>query len=621
LRKNAAHVPARNEDKRFNRRMNVIIHARRDLISARHESIGSAFGAARAVLLEGAWPEANRSHNRLSLDDSIDARFGWVDEEAARLAGLAADDSQRDRKHHSLTAAGINALSLRYYMVKLARVVAFFTEVCPLARGDDVDLVVAGRRDEDYVDLVASLCRLAGSKCRVTRIECPPVPDPSFPPNHPWRRRASRWLGCIEPSIPSNTQPRVVLCGNPRLLDPVCMELARRNCRLWWLYDRFALKTWLRWRPRGVGQLVCQSSLSGENRIGQPQLPPLVCRQVDLTAPVQRWIDDRIRTHGPRQTRIVDQIDVHFLRVKPDALVLDQDATPFARAAIGLARQRGPRSFVVQHGAPLSRFGFAPPAADKILVWGQSSCRTLLRWGVAADRIHVTGSPRHDRLSRTFSPSTRKPSAEAKTRPPKILLLATVPPNDARPDGVELHLTRSTYAKMLHDAFWAADRIPNATLVVKLHPRSPHDPVARRLLAQFDQLRARVVTDGPVEPWIAEADCVLSCISSAGIDATLAGVPVIQLLPEGCGKILPAHEWGLLGSAGDGVEIEQLLARALALEGNPSGPHHDVFHRLDGLSAERIAEAILTSRDSPPSRHNTNRHRRSPAPCSLTTVQ
>ena len=596
--------------------MNVTIHARHDLIDASHETLDPAFGASRSVLLEGAWPEANRCRNRLSLDESIDARFGWVDEEASRLAGLAVDDSRRDRKHYSPTAAGINALSLRYYMAKLARVVAFFTEVCPPARGDDVHLVVAGHRDDDYVDLVTSLCRIAGSKCRVTRIERPPPPDPSLPPNQLWRRRATWWLGCIEPSIPSNSQPRVVLCGNPHLLDPVCMELARRKCRLWWLYDRFALKTWLRWRRHGVGQLVCQSSLCGENRIEQPRLPPLLCRQVDLTAPVRRWIGDRIRTYGPRQTRIVDQIGAHFRRVKPDALVLDQDATPFARAAVGLARELGSRSFVVQHGAPAGRFGFAPLAADKILVWGRSSRQTLLRWGVADDRVQVTGSPRHDKLSRTFLRSIRKPSAKATRRPPEILLLATVPPNDHRPAGVQVHLTRSTYAKMLHEAFWAVDRLPNATLVVKLHPRSPNDAVARRLVTQFDQLHARVVTDGPLERWISQANCVLSCLSSAGIDATLAGVPVIQLLPEGCGNVLPAHEWGLLGSATNGIEIERLMARALASRAEPPASLEEVFHRLDGASAARIAAAVLASQDSPPERR-ASRSRHSPAPSSL----
>ena len=601
--------------------MNVIIHARHDLIDARHESIGPEFGASRAVLLEGAWPEADHSLNRLSLDDSIDARFGWVDDQASRLAGLAVDDFRQDTEHPSLTAAGINALSLRYYMVKLVRVVAFFTEVCPLARDEDVDLVIADHRDNDYVDLVASLCRIAGAKCQVTRIERPSESPPSFPPNHLWRRWATRCLPYIDPPIPSNAQPRIVLCGNPRLLDPVCMELARRNCRLWWLYDRFALKTWLRWRPHGVGQLVCQSSLSGANRIGQPQLPPLVCRQVDLTAPVGRWIGDRIRNHGPRQTRIVEEIDAHFQRLKPDAVVLDQDATPFARATVELARKRGSRSFVVQHGAPLSCFGFAPLAADKILVWGQSSRRILLRWGVADDRIHVTGSPRHDKLSRTFSHSSQKPPDEARTRSPKILLLATVPPNDARPDGVELHLTGSTYAQMLHEAFWAVARVPNATLVVKLHPRSPNDPIIERLLTEFNQLHTRVVTNGPLEPWIAEADCALSCVSSAGIDATLAGLPVIQLLPEGCGNILPAHDWGLIGSAKNSIEIEQLLARALAPKAEPSGSHHGVFHRLDGASAARIAAAVLATRDSASPHHRANGNRRSPAACSPATVR
>ena len=604
--------------------MNTIIYARRELVDlSRHSGVATPPGIP-STLLEGAWPEEGYSHERLSLDETIDARFGWIDEEAERLAALATGDADRDANHGPLTAAWINALPLRYYMLKLVRVIAFFTDLRPLERDDVAQLIVADHGDDDYIDLIAWLCQKTGCECRVTRIGRPPEPEPAFPPNPRWRRWATRLSRYIEPPTRRTTKPRVVLCGNPRLLDPVCGEFLRQDCRVWWLYDRFASKTWLRWRPRGVGQLVCQSSLSDENRIGQPDLPPLVCREIDLSVPVGRWIEDRIRTHGRCQTRIVDRIDAHFRRIKPDALVLDQDATPFARATVGLARKYGSQSFVVQHGAPLSRFGFAPLAADRILAWGQSSRRTLLRWGMANSRIQITGSPCHDRLARSFSLSTPKRPSRRKERAPEILLLATVPPRDSRPDGVELHLTRSTYAKMLHNAFQAVERVPNATLIIKLHPRSPNDPRTSRLLGQFDRLKTRLVTGGPVETWIAKADCVLSCISSAGIDATLAGVPVIQLLPADCGNVLPADEWGLLGSATDGIELERLLAEALALERTPPGrepgDHHGVFHRLDGSSAARIAETVLTSCDSPPPQHNSTASRRSPSRCSPTPV-
>ena len=46
--------------------------------------------------------------------------------------------------------------------------------------------------------------------------------------------------------------------------------------------------------------------------------------------------------------------------------------------------------FVVQHGAPGGRFGFAPLAADRFLAWGRSSARQLVDWGVPSETVHVT---------------------------------------------------------------------------------------------------------------------------------------------------------------------------------------------------------------------------------------
>jgi hypothetical protein len=128
-------------------------------------------------------------------------------------------------------------------------------------------------------------------------------------------------------------------------------------------------------------------------------------------------------------------------------------------------------------------------------------------------------------------------------------------------------------------------------------------------LSEFPSLASRVIRRGPVEKWIRRADCVLSCFSSAGIDATLTGVPVIQLLPAGSGEVLPHAEWGMLGSARSQAELEPLLAEALGGAGlaersetdvHPRGTCHssrnpNVFADFGRSAAARIAEHVLAS--------------------------
>ena len=497
-------------------------------VFARHDLVDLASGSRDpTVLLEGSWPSAAASKVRWSLDDSINARFEWIDEAAAywaeRLAEPLRSENGDDSCFHAISPVWLNALALRYYLVKLIRVVAYFTEAQPLGYGDNLKFIGVRGRDEDYADLLEELCRVARAEFRMRWIDRPGRPADVFPTNNRWRRGLARLGRLLEPRRGASASlRRVVLCGNRHLLDPVCRELLARHCQVWWLYDRFALRSWLRWRIVGGGQLVCNSGLGRKSLLAQGEPGRVDCRGVDLAGPLSRWIAGRLKTLGTRQTRIVEQIDAHFRRVLPQVLILDEDATPFARAAVALARRYGARSFVVQHGAPCCRFGYAPPAADRVLVWGQSSQWQLTRWSVPRRQIQVTGSPRHDAAVQAMSlprRSLRRRLAAEGKEPATILLLATVPPRNDRPDAVALHLTESTYAEMLRMAVAAVARLPDANLVVKLHPRAPDDPVAEEALAGFPSLCRRVVRDEPLEGLLAEAGCVLSCVSSAGVEA------------------------------------------------------------------------------------------------------
>ena len=623
----------------------------------------------------------------LSLDDAIDGRFDWIDRQAADLAELlgGADPLLSDRAGppDRISPAYLNALALRYYLVKLIRPLAYLTEVQPLCPGDHLELVAAAGRDADYAEVLSQFCRAAGVHYRVRWVEGSRPPAGSFPANRLWRRCVARLSGYFQPPLEpamaakQPVAPRVVLCGNPRLLDPVCCELLARGCRLWWLCDRFAVRLWLRWRAAGVRQLTCNASLGRENRLTLHVPERLECQGVNLAGPVRRWLAERLATCGPHQTRLIEQIDADFRRVRPDALVLDEDATPLARAAVAVGRRYGAGSFVVQHGVPYCRFGFSPPVADRVLVWGESSRQRLVEWGVPAERIRLTGSPQNDRLrqelqrlhyrgllvGRPARPQCATASSEAvpgvelvpKPLTPgyplgasprkrgegrtfwdrlvtrlhglaggkpwhteevgrtRILLLTTVPPRDDRPDAVALHLTGRSYARMLRAAFAAVAGIDGAELVVKLHPRSGDDPVVPALQAEFRSVRTRLVRRGRLEEWLAGVSCVLSCGSSAGVEATLAGVPVIQLAPAGASGFLPHDRWGLAGTAGNEAELRELLAQ-LAADGWRARlePDPNVFGGLDRSAAARIADEVLATR-AQPDRTSTHRRRATPA--------
>lgn len=588
-------------------------------VFARHVlAAGHADAAAPALLLEGAWPQSTFAAERWSLDEAIDDRCRWIDRTAAELAerlgkahvnplaagrpGLSPGEAPVCRNKAAgdaggeITFAYLNALALRYYFVKLLRVVAFFDQIRRPAASEPICLHAAGGRDEDYVDLFSELARTHGFAGQIVWREAAENTAPASDEMRAWRRWAAQADDLFPAVAAADSDDRIVLCGNPRLLDPVCAALLARGCRVWWLYERFAVRSWWRWRRAGVGQLVCESALDRPCRFndGGP-VGKLEVRGVDLAPAVERWLSRQAAQCGAAQSRLVAQIDEHFRAVQPTGLVLDEDATPLKRAATALARRCHARSIVVQHGAPCGPFGFAPQAADRLCVWGASSREQLLHFGAAAERICVTGWPQ---IERRLCEYRNKPPQRSKRTSKRILLLATLPPDDSRPDTVSFHLTRRTHEQMLDMACAAVAGLPQARLTIKLHPRCGEDAVFLEALARHPGLKGEVVRSRKLDRLIAESDCVLSCASTSGIEAALAGAPVVQLLPVGSGEILPADRWGMLGSARQPSELEALLSEALARGWQKP---EDLAQSFDGIcsrdprrsAVDRIVDTLL----------------------------
>lgn len=623
-----------------------------------------------ALLLEGSWPDAEARPNRWSLDDAIDARFAWIDLWAANRAEQLGRPNADFAGGDHPTLAYLNELALRYFLVKLLRVVAFFDELCLPAPGETWQLYLAEENDAVYAELFGALAERHGVELAVhwhgslgprgrlfgrstSRAQGPGLPfkdhglsqagssslngrrsnlavqSATFAERNAgpsWRRwagRAATFLSRISVSR-SEKCPHVILCGNPRVLDPVCAELLARGCRVWWLYEQLAVRAWWKWRRAGLAQLLCDDTRTVRS-LPISHAVEVVCRGVRLDGAIACWLSEQAAAHGVRQAGWLKQIDEHFEAVQPTSLVLDEDATPFKRVAVAMARRHGVGSLVVQHGAPCGPFGFAPLAADEICVWGESPRRQLLDWGVDDAKIHLTGWPSHAlsahcaaslsaksgatrmRSSRNATEDVpyrrrwaivsskfnhRQPSLPPHS--PRFLLLATVPPDDSRPDTVTFHLTSRNHIAMLEMACAAISNFAGARLTIKLHPRTPDAGVFESLAERWPHLDIRMVRNRDAASLFADADCVLSCASTAGIEAALAGAPVVQLLPEGSGNVLAADRWGLIGSAHTLAELLPLISQALA-RGWVAAPERsrDIIAATGLQACAAIADRVL----------------------------
>jgi hypothetical protein len=230
-----------------------------------------------------------------------------------------------------------------------------------------------------------------------------------------------------------------------------------------------------------------------------------------------------------------------------------------------VARHHNVPSSVVQHGAPYVRFGFAPLEADQVLVWNDATAQRLRLWDVPPGRIRVTGSPRQDQLVWDFQtrPVEARPLEIATAGRRRVVLLATVPPRDDRPDAVEFHWTRSAEEQLLRTVCRSVAQMDDTELIVRLHPRAEASDIWRQLAGEFPSLKLIVQQRGDLVSSLMMADCVLSCASSAGVEATRVGLPVIQLVPEGSDGLLPAEAWGFVGTASSAQRLTTLLRQVL----------------------------------------------------------
>ncbi len=547
--------------------------------------------AGPALLCEGDWPPHWRGPQRASLDAMPAADWHELDELASDWSTALALPADGANGSPNPPLAYVNALRLRYALVKLLRVVAGLDQCLALlppetaAAGRRLRLWAVVGRDADYAALIEAYGAARGYRVDVSWLDGRKAPPAAHAPNGFLRRWAAALVQAGLGRAPRTNQPpspggprplRVVLRGNPRRMECLARQLLARGAQVAWLQDRLGWRWALKWLGQGVYPIVAEQGPTGDRpRLADYQAsapfgatPKLTWRGVPFGPAVEAWLSALGAAEQYRQAAQYQTVRSALALWRPDWLLLDEDATPGARIAVDSARRFGIATGVVQHGAPVVRFGFAPLEADTFFAWGPSTREQLLAWGVPSERVELVGSPWHETWLNGETRSAARAANTAPMRGPRVLVLGTVPPRDERPDAISLPLTSGRYRQLLDDVLEIVARWPGAELWFRPHPRCGDDRLARQAMAGQASVRARRAPHGRLEQHLAWADVVLACASSSGVDAALAGRPTIQLLPPGSANLLPPTQWGFLGTAHSRAELLSLLEDVLGPSGS-----------------------------------------------------
>lgn len=341
-------------------------------------------------------------------------------------------------------------------------------------------------------------------------------------------------------------------------------------------------------------------------------------------APSTRHLSIEVESSGPlaypspiAMLRLLPSLVADLSRIKPKAVLTHVDSYGVFRALHWWAQSEGVPGFVIQEGPapclkrspgdllyPVSGWEhfrradrtiatwlmpslFKPrttaTVARTVCVWGRAMERHLTVLGRAQNEIVVTGNPGLDHLR------GREPLVPASRE--TVLFAHQHQPNE----GVE-----TAFSRQLVDI--CANRI-GCRLLFRPHPRSR---LGRQgvldLVEAVTKHRDRVVVadEGSLSDWLDEASVMVTLYSTSVYQATIKGVPVILADWISRDYRLDVESYG----AGIAVErpedFEGQLRRLLYDETcrkaiNAGGDEllWDHVDRLDGRSAERVAEAVI----------------------------
>jgi hypothetical protein len=194
----------------------------------------------------------------------------------------------------------------------------------------------------------------------------------------------------------------------------------------------------------------------------------------------------------------------------PSCIVSTSDLWPLEYQIAGQACRKDIPSIVIQHGTLI--YYYWPFAASSYVVWGQQSLEEMLGYGAPAERLMVGGMPASDT---PFNRIPTEPAGQKGAGPPVCLILSH-----------PLHMEPELYVNYKRFLSEVIPITPFVRWKVKLHPsedRRFYDELAPEIKGKL-AFHSKSTT---LPEALAEADTVTTLYSTAGLEAMIAGHPLI----------------------------------------------------------------------------------------------
>jgi hypothetical protein len=241
--------------------------------------------------------------------------------------------------------------------------------------------------------------------------------------------------------------------------------------------------------------------------------------------------------------------------------------------AIAAAANAGiPSAAVVDYWAnyrrrfqPRGRSGDALCLPDLVTALDRRGAEDMVRDGLPADRVRVTGQPHFARLI-----GAGRPRRHARPLGPRRLLFASQP-------GPEAPLALRWLAQVL------ASRSEEVAVSIRLHPREEDRSAVLARLVE-DGLHTTTDDEPNALASVAQHDAVLGVTSTLLIEAALSGCPTASILPGAAHDPLAAVRAELI----DGLSLPGQLAAWLDAPQAPS-PHAALVLEQRGADGRVVA--------------------------------
>ncbi|MBI3855482.1 MAG: UDP-glycosyltransferase [Planctomycetes bacterium] len=242
-------------------------------------------------------------------------------------------------------------------------------------------------------------------------------------------------------------------------------------------------------------------------------------------------------------------------RTTPD-VVVTTNSPRSEEASIRVAKERGvPSVCMVPFAAPeliaqdtVSAHVREPGFADRVLVFGEDVRRWLVAQGRRPEEIVVTGNPAFENLGDPALPARAAGWRKQRGLDGRKLILWASSPEPARPALLE-----ETLSALLA----ALPRHPDWHLIYRRHPSEPFLPVPLHERSSHSDGR------DPLEVLLHAVDAVVVTVSTVGIEAALAGKPLVKVCLSRFDAISPYETMGIALPVRRIDELEGQVERAL----------------------------------------------------------